>query len=93
MRNRLIKVIVLVFLLFILAGCNAFEKNHALLQHVLNCDGSQDYYSLGIHKPTNKLVMGRESGLHFAVLFYGFRLPTEPRGQWDLSPENSAISD
>ena len=81
MRNRIRRVVVLVCLLAILVGCNIAEKNHASLQHVLNCDGSQDYYSLGIHKPTNKLVMGRESGLHFAVLFYGFRLPTEPRGQ------------
>ncbi len=76
-----IKVVIAVSSLFILlGGCNAFEKNNAILVQVYSNDGKQNYYNLNISKPTDKLVMGH-SGLNYVVLFYSIRLAAKPEGQ------------
>lgn len=76
-----IKVVIAVTSLFLLlGGCNAFEKNHAILVQVYSSDGKQKYSNLNISKPTDKLVMGH-SGLNYVVLFYSIRLAAKPEGQ------------
>jgi len=77
----MIRMILFVLCYFLITGCNAFYKNNALLQHVYSADGKQDYYSLSLNQKTNNLVLGRESGLHFEIEPYSFKLPSPPKGQ------------
>jgi hypothetical protein len=80
MRTQIQAVITVVSLFLLLGGCNS-EKNHAYLSHVYNCNGTEDYYSLSVYKPTNELFLSMEMELRFHTLNYYFILDTEPKGQ------------
>ncbi len=80
MRTRLQGVVGVIGLVILLGGCNP-EKNHAYLSHVYNCNGTEDYYSLWVRKPTNKLFMSMEMELRFDTLGYYFILDAVPKGQ------------
>jgi len=80
MRIRIQTVVTVISLFLLLGGCNS-EKNHAFLSHVYNCNGTEDYYSLSIFKPTNELFLSMEMELSYNTLNYYFILDTVPKGQ------------
>jgi hypothetical protein len=80
MRTRLQGVVGVIGLVILLGGCNP-EKNHAYLSHVYNCNGTEDYYSLSIFKPTNELFLSMEMELSYNALTYDFILDTVPKGR------------
>jgi hypothetical protein len=88
----MIRTILLVLSYFLITGCNAFDQNNALLQHVYSADGKQDYYSLSLNQKTNNLVIGRESGLHFEIEPYNFKLPSQPKEQTIYPSERLIIN-
>ncbi len=80
MRTRIQTVVTVFSLFLLLGGCNS-EKNHAYLSHVFNCNGTEDYYSLSIFKPTNELFLSMEMELSYNTLSYDFILDAVPKGQ------------
>ena len=80
MRTRLQFVGGVVSLILLLGGCNP-EKNHAFLSHVYNCNGTEDFYSFSVFKPTNELIFCHSPLPCYNTLHFSFHLSSAPKGE------------
>lgn len=94
MLSRKAILIALLLIILHISGCNASDRPYASVSHVYSADGAQDYYSLFIAKPTDKLSWGHEPfDISYVTLVYSFNLPSKPKGRVTYPAKSLFIDD